>query len=54
MKLTNVKIKYTGGNIGWPGDVPIFNYDTNKVKKLGWNANFSSDDAVRNAILENI
>ncbi|PNX49595.1 MAG: UDP-glucose 4-epimerase [Thermoplasmata archaeon M9B1D] len=52
MKLKNVKFKYTGGKRGWAGDVPRFQLSTAKMKKLGWQANLSSDGAVRKAIKE--
>ena len=50
MKLENVKIEYTGGKRGWKGDVPLVNYDTSKMKKLGWKPSLTSDKAVRKAI----
>jgi UDP-glucose 4-epimerase len=52
MNLKNVEFKYTGGKRGWPGDVPRFQLATDKMKKLGWKAHLSSDDAVRKAIRE--
>lgn len=50
MGLKNVNIKYTGGDRGWIGDVPCFIYDLSKIHKLGWEAKYSSNDAVRLAI----
>ena len=47
MELTNVKFTYTGGKRGWKGDVPQFQFDISKMKKLGWNATVTSDEAVR-------
>ncbi len=29
-------IRYTGGDKGWIGDVPQFNYSIGKLQKLGW------------------
>ncbi len=52
MRLKNVKFKYTGGKRGWAGDVPRFQLSTQKMKKLGWKASLSSDEAVRKAIRE--
>jgi UDP-glucose 4-epimerase len=52
MKLTDVKIKYTGGDRGWPGDVPQVRFNTEKMKKLGWQASRSSNDAVIKTIKE--
>jgi len=50
MNLENVEFKYTGGKRGWKGDVPQFQFDVNKINKLGWKAKYTSDDAVRKAI----
>jgi len=43
------KIVYTGGDRGWIGDVPRFNYCLNKINKLGWKAKITSDEAVTKA-----
>lgn len=43
-------IRYTGGDRGWIGDVPEFNYCLDKIHKLGWKAKISSNDAVHKAI----
>ncbi|VVB51318.1 L-arabinose 1-dehydrogenase (NAD(P)(+)) [uncultured archaeon] len=50
MNLKNVKFKYTGGDRGWTGDVPKYQYDLTKIHKLGWKAKHNSDQAVRTAI----
>jgi len=52
MGLTDVKFKYTGGDRGWKGDVPRFQLDASKIKKLGWKEKCTSDEAVRIAIKE--
>jgi len=52
MGLENVKFKYTGGKRGWVGDVPQFQFDVEKMNKLGWNTSYSSDEAVRKAVLD--
>lgn len=46
---TNARIEYTGGSRGWIGDVPNFEYDTSALKRLGWKADLTSDEAVRAA-----
>ena len=48
-RLKNVKIKYTGGESGWKGDVPRFLLDNKKMKKLGWKPKHSSEQAIRAA-----
>ncbi len=50
MKLQNVEYKYTGGNVGWKGDVPRFSYSMEKIWSTGWKAQYSSDEAVRKTI----
>lgn len=49
MKL-DAKIRYTGGERGWVGDVPKFRYNLDKIHDLGWKASLSSDEAVQKAI----
>lgn len=50
MCLKNVHFKFTGGKRGWPGDVPVTYFDISKMKNLGWQAHYSSDEAVRTAV----
>lgn len=47
MGLNNVRFKYTGGRRGWPGDAPVVHFAVEKMKRLGWEASHSSDEAVR-------
>lgn len=47
MGLADVTFKYTGSKRGWPGDVPVVHFDVEKIKKLGWEAKHTSDEAVR-------
>jgi UDP-glucose 4-epimerase len=48
--LRDVAFKYTGGERGWPGDVPQVRYDIKKMKTLGWQASLTSDEAVKKAL----
>ncbi len=50
MGLTNVHYNYTGGNIGWKGDVPRFQYDLSKIYSTGWRASYNSDEAVAKTV----
>jgi len=50
MGLANVRLKYTGSNRGWPGDVPQVRLDTSRMEKLGWKPKYTSDEAVRMTI----
>ncbi len=48
----HAKIRYTGGNKGWVGDVPKFNYSIEKLKRLGWMPRLTSHEAVDQAAEE--
>ena len=52
MKLKNVRYIYSGGKIGWKGDVATFGYDLTKISNTGWKASMSSDEAVVAAVRE--
>jgi len=47
MSLGVVRFRYTGGRRGWVGDVPEVGLDVSKMKKLGWEAKHTSEEAVR-------
>jgi len=44
--------EYTGGDRGWPGDVPRMCLDVAALADLGWEPSLSSDEAVRRAAEE--
>lgn len=44
------KYEFTGGDRGWKGDVPVVRFDCTKIKALGWKAQRSSGEAVRDAM----
>ncbi|GAH54833.1 unnamed protein product, partial [marine sediment metagenome] len=50
MGLKDVRFHYTGGDRGWPGDVPQVRFNVEKMNRLGWKAKYTSDEAVRQAI----
>jgi UDP-glucose 4-epimerase len=43
----DVKYNYTGGNVGWKGDVPKFQFDLTKIHNTGWHTAYTSDESVR-------
>jgi len=47
MGLKNVEFIYTGSQRGWPGDIPVIRLCVDKMKRLGWQAKYTSDEAVR-------
>jgi UDP-glucose 4-epimerase len=50
MGLRDVGFEYTGGEGGWPGDVPRFTLDVSAIHRLGWQARRTSEEAVSVAI----
>ncbi len=52
MGLRGVVFRHTGGDRGWPGDVPQVRLNVEKINRLGWRARYTSDEAVRKAIRE--
>jgi UDP-glucose 4-epimerase len=50
MGLQNVEFEFTGGEGGWPGDVPRFTLDVTAINRLGWRASHNSEEAVAAAI----
>lgn len=51
MKLTP-KFVFTGGETGWPGDLPSFMLDYSKLRSLGWKPKYTSNEAVETAVKE--
>jgi UDP-glucose 4-epimerase len=43
-------LAFTGGDRGWPGDVPRFDYDTSRIRSLGWVPTFGSTEAVTHSV----
>jgi UDP-glucose 4-epimerase len=41
-----VALKYTGGDRGWKGDVPVVRLDTAKIRRTGWRCSHSSRAAL--------
>ena len=48
--LHGVRYEYTGGEGGWPGDVPRFRLDVSRINRLGWRAKHNSAQAVALAV----
>ena len=45
----DARIDYTGGDRGWIGDVPSVDYDTGRIRALGWSPRLDSEAAIRAA-----
>jgi len=53
MGLKGIPFNYTGGEGGWKGDVPRFEYDLTKIHNAGFTATYTSDEAVAKTV-ENV
>ena len=50
LKLKHIHKTYTGGKIGWKGDVAKVRIDSSKIRHLGWKPKYSSAQSVRATI----
>lgn len=50
MGLSGIPFEYTGGRGGWKGDVPVFQYNLDKIHATGWKASMTSDEAVARTV----
>lgn len=46
MQLRKVKVTYTGGKVGWNGDVPVMRLQSARLRALGWRPRYTSRQAV--------
>lgn len=50
MNLTTTKIEYGTTSYGWIGDVPEIKLINKKIKSLGWNYKYNSEQSIRKAV----
>ena len=50
----NPRIIYTGGKVGWKGDVPFIKMSNKKLKMIGWKNKYNSYQAVKITVRENL
>jgi UDP-glucose 4-epimerase len=50
MKLSRVRKRYTGGPRGWIGDNPLVILSIERIRKLGWRPETSSEEAIRRTV----
>ena len=51
MKLKDVQFRYTGGDRGWKGDVPVVRLKSDRIRALGWRSEYASREAMSKSIL---
>jgi len=52
MGLKNVKLKYSGGTVGWKGDVPKMLLSIEKLENIGWKLKYNSAESVEKTVEE--
>jgi len=50
MGLKKVRYRFTGGNKGWKGDIPIVRVDSHRIRKMGWRNKYNSEESVYKSI----
>lgn len=50
MGLQDVVYCYTGGDRGWKGDVPVVRLDSQKIRKLGWENQYTTPQAIEMSV----
>lgn len=50
MGLAHVEYRYTGGDRGWKGDVPVVRLDSEKIRKLGWTNRYTTPQAIEMSV----
>ena len=46
LNIKDVKYLYTGGDRGWKGDVPKVQFNSSKIRAMGWSPKFNSREAI--------
>jgi UDP-glucose 4-epimerase len=52
LQPASVVFRFTGGDRGWKGDVPVVRLDTDRIRALGWANRRSSRQALRDSMLD--
>ena len=48
--LKSVEYRFTGGDRGWKGDVPVVRFDTTKLRARGWSNARNCVEAMRDSL----
>lgn len=51
LPLNGVEFKYTGGDRGWKGDVPVVRLSSSKIRALGWANSHNCASAIRESLM---
>lgn len=50
IEVNKVALKFTGGDRGWKGDVPVIRLDSSKIRKFGWNNTLTTKEALEKSL----
>lgn len=50
MDLKDVEYRYTGGDRGWKGDVPVVRMNSQKIRGEGWSNKYNSSQAIEKSV----
>jgi UDP-glucose 4-epimerase len=50
MGLDSVEYRYSGGDRGWKGDVPVVRINSDKIRALGWKSTRTSKEAIEESV----
>jgi len=50
LKSEGVMFRYSGGDRGWKGDVPVVRLATDRIRQLGWKCRYSTREAMLEAM----
>lgn len=48
--LSEVRFRFSGGDRGWKGDIPVVRFNSGKLRATGWTNRRSSSEALRDSI----
>lgn len=51
LKENDVDYRYSGGDRGWKGDVPVVRLSTERIRNLGWECRHTSRDAIKKSLV---
>ena len=52
IEVNEVAVKFTGGDRGWKGDVPVIRLDSSKIRKFGWNNSLTTKEALEKSLTD--
>jgi len=54
LELDDVEYRFTGGDRGWKGDVPVVRFSSKRIRSLGWSNRLGTAEALLDSIRANL